>query len=282
MTRVTDWLSTHRHTALAMVIVMLTALLALAAVVSHRATHHQASSPAAPATTEPARPAPSSGHTAPQADPHSKASPLSREDRSALTGSLQWLRSMQPVTAKRTSGQPVISAQDRSQPDLYAAALVRGLLTQDYATPRSNLLAWVQSQAAATAEPSVVGLVPKELRPKLAVASVQEGFDGPGPVPAPGVWDTLAARHGHTTVQIQRVTEPVTWSAALANGQISDPGITAREVDAQVTLHTRQNGHQHTSVTSVALTINLEGPPTRRHYGLVLLVDYTTKPVTSS
>jgi hypothetical protein len=94
---------------------------------------------------------------------------------------------MQPVAAKKTHGQPVISGQDRSQPDLYAAALVRGLLTQDYATPRADLLAWVQSQSAATAEPSVVGLVPKQLRPKLAVASVQEGFDGPGPVPSPGV-----------------------------------------------------------------------------------------------
>jgi hypothetical protein len=282
MTRVTDWLATHRHTALAIAAVLLATLLALAAIASHRTTHHQATAPAAPSARKSARPTTGSDHTASKTDPHSKASPLSQDDRSALTGSLQWLRSMQPVAAKKTRGQPVISGQDRSQPDLYAAALVRGLLTQDYATPRSNLLAWVQTQAAPTAEPSVVGLVPKQLRPKLAVASVQEGFDGPGPIPAPGVWDVLAARHGHTTVQIQRVTEPVTWSAALANGQISDPGITARQVDAQVTLHTRQNGQKHTSVTSVALILNLEGPPVRERYGLVLLVDYTAKAVTSS
>lgn len=282
MTRVTDWLATHRHTALAITAALVLVLVGIGVTASHRTTHPGSGSPAVPTVGEWASPTPGSDHATPQPDARSRPSPLSREDRSALTGSIEWLRSMPPITMTRATHQPVIGRQDRSQPDLYAAALVRGLLTQDYATPRANLLAWVQSQSAPTAEPSVVGLVPKDLRSRLAVASVQEGFDGPGPVPSQGVWDALAARHGHTTVRIQHVTEPVTWSAALANGQITDPGVTAREVDAQVTLHTRRHGRAHTEVSSVTLTVNLEGPPVRKGYGLVLLVDYTARPVTSS
>jgi len=78
------------------------------------------------------------------------------------------------------------------------------------------------------------------------------------------------------------VMEPVLWSTAIAAGEISDPGITAREVIALVTLHTTEAGTDHEIVSSVALTLNLEGPPARANWGFVGAVLYDAVPVRRS
>ena len=147
-------------------------------------------------------------------------------------------------------------------------------MTQDYRTSRDQLLAWVQSESAQSTDPLVVGLTPVDLRSRMAVASVQDGVNGPAPVPSQSDWAALAARQGYTTVQIQKVTEPVSWAGAVANGQITDPGVTARQVDAEVTLHTTDHGQAITAASSVALTIQLEGPPVRDGYGFVAAIIY--------
>jgi hypothetical protein len=76
-----------------------------------------------------------------------------------------------------------ISGDLAQQPDLHAAEFVRRLLTQDYRQPRSEHLAWVQSESAQTSEPLVVDLVPRDLRPRLAVYSVSDTTAQPAPVP---------------------------------------------------------------------------------------------------
>jgi len=66
----------------------------------------------------------------------------------------------------------------------------------------------------------------------------------------------------------------VSWAAAVEGGQITDPGVTARQVDAEVTLHTTDHGKVATQRFSVALVVNLEGPPVRAGYGFVTAITY--------
>jgi hypothetical protein len=199
---------------------------------------------------------------------------LTAGQESDLQQSLARMRAQIPVTAATSAQYPAVSSQARQQPDLYAAAFTRQLLTQDYRTSRDDLLAWAQSESAKSTEPLVVGLTPARLRGRLALWSVQDFTGSPAIVPNQSVWAALAARQGYTTVQIQKVTEPVAWADAVANGEITDPGVTARQVDAEVTLHTTDHGHPITTASSVSLTIQLEGPLVRGGYGFVVAVIY--------
>lgn len=202
------------------------------------------------------------------------ASSLTVEQQSDLQQSLARMRAQIPVAPATSTQYPAVSSQAREQPDLYAAAFTRELLAQDYRTSRDDLLAWVQSESAQSTEPLVVGLTPVELRGRLALWSVQDDTGSPAIVPNQTVWAALAQRQGNTTVQIQKVTEPGSWADAVAGGQITDPGVTARQVDAEVTLHTTDHGQAITSASSVALTIQLEGPPVRGGYGFVVAAIY--------
>ena len=175
-----------------------------------------------------------------------------------------------------------ITGDFSQQPDLYAAEFVRRLLTQDYRTSRAEHLAWVQSEAAQTSEPLVVGLVPKELRDHLAVYSVTDAAGQTRAVPVRNAWTALGLQDAYTTVRIERVTEPMAWSTAVSSGRISDPGITGREVAASVTLHYRKQGKAVTSTSSVAMTLNIEGPPTRGSWGFVCAVTYSSLAVSAS
>jgi hypothetical protein len=198
----------------------------------------------------------------------------------AVADEVSQLRGSQPVVPAVSSSHHLISGEASLQPDLYAATFVKALLTQDYATPRSDLLSWVQAESAMTTEPTIVALIPTQLRPKWAVFSVVDGSTPP--VPATADWTALGLRQGHTSVQIQRVTEPVSWSTAVAAGAINDPGVTAREVTALVTLHTNESGIGQTTVTSIALTLNLEGPPAQSNWGFVGAITYDAVPVSRS
>jgi hypothetical protein len=202
------------------------------------------------------------------------ASSLTVEQQSDLQQSLTRMRAQIPVAPATSAQYPAVSSQARLQPDLYAAAFTTQLLTQDYRTGRGQLLAWVQSETAPSTEPLVVGLTPVGLRGRLALWSVQDDTGSPAIVPSPGAWTALAARRGYATVQIQKVTEPVSWAAAVADGQITDPAVTARQVDAEVTLHTTNHGHATATRSSVSLTVQLEGPPARGGYGFVVAVIY--------
>jgi len=204
----------------------------------------------------------------------SGSSSLTSEQQLELQRSISRIRGVVPVKAAASLRYPAVSAEARRQPDLYAAAFVRQLFTQDYRVSRDVLLAWVQSESAQSTDPLVVGLTPVDLRSRMAVASIQDGANGPSPLPSQRDWAELSRRQGHTTVQIQRVTQPVSWATAVANGQITDPGVTARQVDAEVTLHAIDHGKPTAVRYSVALVVNLEGPPVRAGYGFVAAITY--------
>jgi hypothetical protein len=199
---------------------------------------------------------------------------LTSGQQTSLQLSLARMRAQVPIVPATSARYPAVSSQARVQPDLYAAAFTRQLLSQDYRTGRGQLLAWVQSEAATSTEPLVVGLTPVGLRGRLALWSVQDDTGSPAIVPSPSAWTALAQRRGYTTVQIQKVTEPVSWAAAVADGEITDPAVTARQVDADVTLHTTDHGRATATRSSVSLTVQLEGPPTRNGYGFVVAVIY--------
>ena len=186
---------------------------------------------------------------------------------------LERLRALMPVVASPATA--VIVGEAAQQPDLYAAEFTRRLLTQDYRQPRHAHVQWVQAESATTTEPLVIGKVPPELRDRLAVYSVTDAADGPAPIPTPAEWAGLAAQQAYTTVSIDRVEEPFAWTNAVASGRISDPGITGRDVAATVTVHSTADGRPHIATYSVGLSLNLEGPPTRRTWGFVAAVSYT-------
>jgi hypothetical protein len=202
------------------------------------------------------------------------------EQAAAVADEVDRMRNTAPVISRTPGVYSHIGGEAGQQPDLYAAAFVKGLLTQNYTTPRDDLLSWVQAESALTTEPTVFGLIPKEVRHKWAVFSVSQGSTPP--VPTAADWTSLGLRQARTSVQIQRVTEPVPWSTAVAAGEITDPGITAREVTALVTLHTLEAGIEHRTVTSVALTLNLEGPPALANWAFVGVVTYDAIPVSRS
>ena len=200
--------------------------------------------------------------------------PLTSKQQLELQRSISRIRGVVPVTAAASPQYPAVSAEARRQPDLYAAAFVSQLFTQDYRVSRDMLLAWVQSESAQSTDPLVVGLTPVDLRNRMAVASIQDGVNGPSPLPSQRDWAELARRQGHTTARIQRVTQPLSWASAVANGQITDPGVTARQVDAEVTLHAIDHGKPTAVRYSVALVVNLEAPPVRDGYGFVAAITY--------
>ncbi|MFW5473134.1 hypothetical protein ACOCJ5_07490 [Knoellia sp. CPCC 206450] len=181
-----------------------------------------------------------------------------------------------PAILPAPSGRIVGAAT--AHPDLYAAAFVEALLTQDYAQQRNAKLAWVQAESTATTEPLVVGLVPVELRSKMAVFSVTDTVNGTALIPTASGWEDLRSKHGHATVRIDRVSEPLAWSNAVLGGRITDPGISAREVAATVTLET----NRATLRRSVALILHLEGPPVRREWRFVTVVDFRSLPMGES
>ena len=227
----------------------------------------RSASPAAPAPGSPSLAAPPPAPApAPRADP--------------VVSDIDRLRAVSqdlPGTPERR-----ITGDVTQQPDLYAAEFVRRLLTQNYRASRDEHVAWVQGESAQTTEPLVVGLVPKELRGRLAVFSVTDSAVQAAPIPNANQWAALGVQNAYTTVRVQRVEEPMAWSTAVSSGRISDPGVTGREVSAAVTLHYEKQGRPVTTTSSVAMTLNLEGPPTRNSWGFVTAVTYSSLPTSAS
>lgn len=190
--------------------------------------------------------------------------------------------SPEPVAITVATGIPSVAseaaaASDVTQgPDEFARAFAAGLLNQDFRIPRSALLAWVQAHSAVSPEPLVMGLIPPPARPTWAVASVTDASGGTAAIPDRDEWARLATLSAHQDVDIQRVSEPYAWVAAVAAGKITDPGVTAREVVAVVTRHPFEGGQPRSARSSVVLDINLEGPPTRGTWAFVTLVTYTS------
>lgn len=186
------------------------------------------------------------------------------------------MRAMTPVEARTSSTLKAIAGPATSQVDLFAATFVTELLGINYADQtREQLLSWIQAESATTNEHDVVGLIPSSLRTRLAVYSLSTSTDGSSvPVPSPADWAGWKKRGASASVKIQKVMEPPEWTAAVQSGEIQDPGVTERQVDAEVTTRWRDGSAIKTTSESISITMNLEGPPTRGHYGFVTSVLY--------
>jgi len=225
------------------------------------------------------RPVPGSAVPGPQ------PSPSTVVDRSGVPRPApdeQLARATAMPTVPSTSEPSDLPPEVTGQPDLFARAFLTHLLTQDYRSPRADLLAWVQSHSSTSPEPLVMGMVPANLKDRWAVFSVTDLSAGLAPVPSPAEWDRLARLDARTSVEVQRVSQPYAWTSAVASGRITDPGVTGREVTALVTLHTVEGGSPHRTTTSVALSFNLEGPPTAARWGFVTLAAYGVVPLAAS
>jgi hypothetical protein len=264
-------LSPGRRLALAAggVVAVLALLVLGCAAVIHQAQPQGSRHTARSATASPGSVLP------PVSAPGSLSENLTSEQSAGVASDIALLTAAPTVVPATSTRYPPITGAAKAQPDLYARNFATRLLTQDYRTPRANLLAWVQAESVQSSEPRVVGLVPAALRPKLAVYSVTAAADGSAvPIPSQRDWAEWAARRAYTTVMIQNVVEPLKWSEAVASGELVDPGITAREVDALVVAHWTERGKPRMSTHSVALSISLEGPPSRDGYGFVTSVTY--------
>lgn len=263
-----DWRALRPYLIAASVVVLLLAVGGVAALSrpddAHSEQSGRAASPTAVVSASPT--------------PFDRESPAAERD--PVASELDRLRAAAPVAPGPVGRR--ITGEAAQQPDLYAAEFVRRLLTQDYRTPRVDHLAWVQSESAQTSEPLVVGLVPKELRGQLAVHSVTDAVDQTPAIPSENAWTGLGLLDAYTTVHIERVEEPMAWSTAVSSGRISDPGITGRQVSATVTLHYVKGGRRVSSTSSVAMTLNLQGPPSRQSWGFVVSVTYSSLAVSGS
>ena len=220
---------------------------------------------------------PTTASTKPSPPGPTAAAPGSPVAGDALSRDLAGLRATRVVSS--TTAPTAITGVVATQPDLYAGEFVRRLLTHDYVTPRDDLVAWVQAESAKTTEPLVIGLVPAELHHRVGVHSVTTGQDGsPPPIPTAADWSALAQKRSTTTVEVERVREPVPWANAVLAGRITDAGCTAREVAATVTRHTGDTVERF----SVSVALNLEGPPSRSTWGFVKLVQFTSIPMGAS
>jgi len=196
----------------------------------------------------------------------------------AVAAQLDRIRHLPPVSTP-TEAEPLITGDATTQPDLYAGEFVRRLLAQDFRTPRDGHLAWVQSESAVTTEPLVVALVPADLRDRLAVFTVSDDGDSPALVPPASSWQALAAHAAYDTATVGQVIEPLAWRNAVAAGRVTDPGVTCRTVAATLTRHERVSGKETTTKSSVSVTLNLEGPPTRTAWAFVAALDVTILPM---
>ena len=200
---------------------------------------------------------------------------LTSEQSSSVRRDLAALAALPMPPPSTSVAYPAIAPVLDGQPDAYAAAFVRELFTRNYRTPRTELLSWIRSEAAASSEPSVVGLVPPALRPKLAVYSLTSGAAPlSAPVPQPAEWARWRQVAGRTTVAVERVREPRSWTDAVAAGHTTDPSATVRTIDARVTTVWMAHGKQKSSQHEVSLVLALEGPPGRSGYGVVCAIDY--------
>jgi hypothetical protein len=202
--------------------------------------------------------------------PGQLTSTLAPSDSAAVANDIARLAATPDVSPATSPAYPAIPVGERAQPDLYARAFVTELLTQDYRTNRNDLLAWAQSETAQCSEPLVVGLVPADLRHKFGLWSLTDSTDSSEtPIPSAAEWKAWGDRSARSTITILRVTEPVRWAEAVAAGKLSDPGVTARDVEAEVTTQWIDHGHLKASRRSVSLSLTLEGPPSQSGYGFV-------------
>jgi hypothetical protein len=196
---------------------------------------------------------------------------------------LSMLDAAPDVAPATTRLLPPIPSADRTQPDLYARAFFTALFTHPYAgVTRAQMLAWVQAQQAVSL--FITGGTPATLNRLAVESSSDPGWSNSGYAALPDDAGWAQAVAGRASVRIDRLTcvTPPDWETAISDGDITDPGLTARLVSADMTMTWTDGGQRKTERFSAALTLLLEGPPTTGQYGVVVIADTNVVQGTSS
>ena len=144
-----------------------------------------------------------------------------------------------------------------SSPDKYAQEVARALWSIDYrSVSRAAAVAQLYGQLSRTLPAGVpVGTTLDDTR-KVAMESVAPY------VPTTAVWAQLAANTTRSSFVTTGVTVPGSWAQAVANGQIADPGLTARLVTGVQAIVSDINGTTSHISQPQSLLIAMLCPPT--------------------
>lgn len=141
--------------------------------------------------------------------------------------------------------------------DVYAAAVATALWDIDYpATDRTQLLAFWRQQLA-TAVPAGLPAGTTLAQTQDAAMSTLQSY-----LPTAAMWTNLSRDHTVSRFMVTAVSEPPSWVTAIAGGQITDPGLTARTVLGVQTITYGVGTSRRTTSQSQQLTVALLCPPT--------------------
>lgn len=230
---------TYRKKAVVGAALVLTALLAVAAVLA-TTSGGVGGRPSSLAT-------PSSPVIARTSSPSASAASATGYDRTPWSAA-------PTVTPSPSAPYPALTAEERTQPDLFVQAFGTELLTRDYRTStRDELLAWAQS-ASAPVTIQQVPLSDADRRKALIVSLTNPAWDNtPTSIVAPlGQWLSLRAQQGYTTVSGVKVETVPDFPPA--DTTFSEPTLD-RLYTATVTLHTAVSGKPVMTRASIAFEV---------------------------
>jgi hypothetical protein len=146
---------------------------------------------------------------------------------------------------------------ETSSPDVYAAAVAEALWNVDYAaTSRDAVLAFWRAQLARTLPAGTPAGTTLAQAQDAAMSTITDYL------PSDATWSTLASDHTVSSFAPTAVSEPPSWVAAIAAGDIADPGLTARTVIGVQKLTYEFGGAMRTLPQTQQLTVALLCPPT--------------------
>jgi hypothetical protein len=156
-----------------------------------------------------------------------------------------------------TSSRRVIKGlKPTTSADVYAAEVARGLLSIDYATTsrRETLSMW-RAEVANTLPLGVPRGTTLSSARKAGLASIDAAL------PSAAMWPSMAAEAIITHFQVTAVTEPPSWLAAVADAEITEPGLTARTVSGVENIRYRSGPTASTSTVPESIVVAMLCPP---------------------
>jgi hypothetical protein len=141
--------------------------------------------------------------------------------------------------------------------DVYATDIALALWSVDYpSTSRAQVIAFWRGELADTLPAGTPAGTTLGQAQDAALSALDSRL------PTAATWLNLAAARTRSAFTVTAVSEPATWISAVANGTITDPGLTARTVIGVQALTYGPPGSRHTSMQSQQLTVVLLCPPT--------------------
>jgi hypothetical protein len=155
-----------------------------------------------------------------------------------------------PTTVPSAPAPTAAASTGGGSPDSYAAYLARALWTIDY-TRRSR------AQEEEFWRAQLADVVPAGAPAGTTVTQAQQAALSTldARLPTAATWATLAATHTQSRFNVTSVSEPSSWISAVAAGQITDPGLTARTVLGVQTLSYGTPAHTTRQTQSVTIVM---------------------------